>query len=56
MFSLTPADLSAGVLDCGGGPASFTAELSAARVRAVAVDPLYAYSGAFTVTEMALDE
>ena len=45
MFSLSPEDLSRGVLDCGGGPASFTAELSASGIRAVSVDPIYAYSG-----------
>jgi hypothetical protein len=33
------------VLDCGGGPASFTAEMSASGLRAVSVDPIYAYSG-----------
>jgi hypothetical protein len=45
MFALGPADYSAGVLDCGGGPASFTAELAAAGFRAKSVDPLYALSG-----------
>jgi hypothetical protein len=45
MFRLAPAELSGGVLDCGGGPASFTAEVSADGVRAISVDPLYAYSG-----------
>jgi hypothetical protein len=34
MFCLTSHDLSKGVLDCGGGPASFTAELSYAGFRA----------------------
>jgi len=46
MFDLTAADLSKGILDCGGGPASFTAEMSAAGYRAVAVDPIYAFAGA----------
>ena len=46
MFSLSAADVSRGVLDCGGGPASFTAELAAAGLRGVAVDPIYACSGA----------
>ena len=46
MFSLTAADLSGGVLDCGGGPASFTAELAAAGQRVTAVDPVYTFSGA----------
>ena len=45
MFSLSAQNLSSGVLDCGGGPASFTAELSARGHRAVSVDPIYAYSG-----------
>ena len=36
--------MSGGVLDCGGGPASFTAELSACGNRAVSVDPIYVYS------------
>ena len=46
MFSLGTAELSHGVLDCGGGPASFTAEVSACNYRAVAADPIYRYSGA----------
>lgn len=45
MFDLTASDLSNGVLDCGGGPASFTAEMSARGHRAVSVDPIYAFSG-----------
>ena len=45
MFGLTARDLSVGVLDCGGGPASFTAELSASGMRAVSVDPIYLLSG-----------
>jgi hypothetical protein len=46
MFSLEPEDISQGVLDCGGGPASFTAELSRKGIRAIGVDPIYAFSGA----------
>lgn len=45
MFGLADTDLLGGVLDCGGGPSSFTAELSASSIRAVSVDPIYAYSG-----------
>ena len=45
MFNLSGQDLSGGVLDCGGGPASFTAELTACGHHAVSVDPIYAYSG-----------
>lgn len=44
MFRLAARDLSDGVLDCGGGPASFTAELSACGHRVVSVDPIYAHS------------
>jgi len=44
MFSLRESDLSQGVLDCAGGPSSFTAEAAAARIRAVSVDPLYRFS------------
>src|SRR4051794_16355418 len=46
MFALTAENLSRGVLDCGSGPASFTAEVSACGYRAVATDPIYACSGA----------
>lgn len=43
MFNLAAADLAGGVLDCGGGPASFTAEVSASGYRAVSVDPIYVH-------------
>jgi hypothetical protein len=46
MFHLTADDLANGVLDCGGGPSSFAAELSAAGVRVVSVDPLYTFTSA----------
>jgi hypothetical protein len=46
MFRLTEGDLLKGVLDCGGGPASFTAEVSATGYRAVSADPVYRFSGA----------
>lgn len=45
MFALTADDLLGGVLDCGGGPASFTAELAACGRRAIAVDPIYQFPG-----------
>ena len=45
MFALSAKDDAGEVLDCGGGPSSFTAELTAAGRRAVSVDPIYAYSG-----------
>lgn len=46
MFTLTPQDLHRRLLDCGGGPSSFTAELSALGRRVTACDPLYAFSAA----------
>ena len=45
MFRLAFRDYRAGVLDCGGGPASFTAELSVSGIRAISVDPVYVFSG-----------
>ena len=45
MFDLSASDMSGGVLDCGGGPSSFTAEMSACGYRVVSVDPIYAFSG-----------
>jgi hypothetical protein len=45
MFGLSESDFSGGVLDCGGGPSSLTAELSASGHRAVSVDPVYNFSG-----------
>lgn len=45
MFGLTAEDFPGGVLDCGGGPSSFTAEMSADGRRAVSVDPIYTHSG-----------
>ena len=44
MFGLQAEDLRPGVLDCGGGTASFTVEMNARGLRAVAVDPLYRFS------------
>ena len=46
MFQLGPEELAAGVLDCGGGPASFNTELTARGHRAVSIDPIYAFTGA----------
>lgn len=46
MFRLSADDLSGGVLDCGGGPASFTAEASASGYRVISIDPIYRFSGA----------
>jgi hypothetical protein len=47
MFALDGPAVAGGVLDCGGGPASATAELAASGVRAVAVDPIYIHPGEF---------
>ncbi len=44
MFSLTASDVSGRILDCGGGPASFCAELSNNNGRGVACDPLYQFT------------
>jgi SAM-dependent methyltransferase len=41
MFALTDVELTSGILDCPGGAASFTAEVSAAGGRATACDPCY---------------
>jgi hypothetical protein len=45
MFNLSAQNLSSGVLDCGGGPASFVAGMLARGHRAVSVDPIYRFSG-----------
>ncbi len=44
MFALTPKELSASVLDCGGGPASFAAEMHRRGNCVVSCDPLYELS------------
>ncbi len=46
MFALKAEDLASGVLDCGGGPSSFTAELTHSGIQAISIDPLYSFSGA----------
>jgi SAM-dependent methyltransferase len=45
MFDLSAKDISGGILDCGAGPSSFTAEMAAEGMRAIAVDPIYRFSG-----------
>ncbi len=45
MFNLSEQHLRGAVLDCGGGPSGFTADLSARGSKAVSVDPLYKYPG-----------
>jgi len=54
MFDLSAPALAGGVLDCGGGPSSFTAELCASGFRAISVDPIYAFSGSEIQTRFEL--
>ncbi len=44
MFALKPEDLAGKVLDCAAGPASFSAEATAAGHEVVSRDPLYAFT------------
>lgn len=44
MFRLTEEDFDRGILDCGGGPSSFNAELHALEHRVVSFDPIYCFS------------
>lgn len=46
MFALEQADLTGRILDCGGGPAAFNAELTRNGGTTVAVDPIYAFDAA----------
>lgn len=43
MFSLSESDTAGRILDCGGGPASFNAEMTAAGHRVISMDPIYAF-------------
>ncbi len=43
MFALQSSDYQHGVLDCGGGPASFATECHDDDIRVVAIDPLYQF-------------
>lgn len=45
MFELTALDLDKAIVDCGGGPASFNAELTHSGGRVVSCDPLYEFEG-----------
>ncbi len=49
MFDFTDAELHSKILDCGGGPASFNAEMTQQGKSVVSCDPLYQFS----VDEMA---
>jgi hypothetical protein len=44
MFALSPADLQRKILDCGGGPASFNAEMTTRGYSVVSCDPIYQFS------------
>jgi hypothetical protein len=44
MFNLTPADLNRGILDCGGGPASFNAEMTRQGYAVTSCDPIYQFT------------
>lgn len=44
MFGLTKADLGKTILDCGGGPASFNAEMTKAGHNVVSADPIYDFT------------
>ncbi|PZV05383.1 MAG: SAM-dependent methyltransferase [Leptolyngbya sp.] len=46
MFALTPADLQRRIIDCGGGPASFNAEMTEQGYSVVSCDPIYQFSAA----------
>lgn len=46
MFSLSDSDLDRSILDCGGGPASFNAELTQIGGRVVSCDPVYQFTTA----------
>jgi hypothetical protein len=44
MFNLSEADLSAKILGCGDGPASFNAEMAQLGHSVVSIDPIYQFS------------
>lgn len=44
MFDLSARDLELRILDCGGGPASFNAEMAERGGRVVSCDPIYRFS------------
>lgn len=49
MFDLTPDELKLTMLDCGGGPASFNAEMTRQGYKVISCDPIYQ----FTANEIA---
>jgi hypothetical protein len=46
MFNLTSADLNRRILDCGGGPASFNAEMTCQGYSVISCDPIYQFNAA----------
>lgn len=46
MFGLTDTDLQRRILDCGGGPASFNAEMHQLGHTVISCDPIYQFSAA----------
>ncbi|MCW3098940.1 MAG: hypothetical protein JWL77_4558 [Chthonomonadaceae bacterium] len=44
MFALTPQDMKGRILDCAGGPSSFTSELTSQGKKVVSCDPLYQFT------------
>jgi hypothetical protein len=44
MFNLTPVDFQGVILDCGGGPSSFNAEVTSKGHRVISGDPIYQFS------------
>lgn len=44
MFNLTPTDLKRQILDCGGGPASFNAEMTRQDYFVISCDPIYQFN------------
>ena len=44
MFHLTPDELNLAILDCGGGPASFNAQMTHRGYKVISCDPIYQFS------------
>ena len=44
MFNLTPDEFNLAILDCGGGPASFNAQMTHQGHKVISCDPIYQFS------------
>ena len=44
MFNLTPDEFNLSILDCGGGPASFNAQMTHRGHKVISCDPIYQFS------------